>query len=155
MSNVNFSISVGAAVPSHVRLYPLPSTVISIVPQYRGYDYFVVRDEIIIVEPRTKKIVTVISSSNRAASTATRERVKFSDQERAVIRKKHSSSTTGAGTRTSVTVGQRVPDNVELRSFDEEVYRAVPTVRTYRYIDGPSGVYLVDPTERTVIEEID
>ena len=81
VSNVNFSISVGAAVPSHVRLYPLPSTVISIVPQYRGYDYFVVRDEIIIVEPRTKKIVTVISSSNRAASTATRERVKFSDQD--------------------------------------------------------------------------
>jgi hypothetical protein len=31
----------------------------------------------------------------------------------------------------------------------------VPSVRTYRYIESPNGVYLVDPQQRTVIEEIE
>jgi len=35
------------------------------------------------------------------------------------------------------------------------VVRTVPTVKTYRYITSPRGVYLVDPQRRVVIEEID
>ena len=155
-TRVDFSINVGTVVPSHVHLYELPANVVTIVPQYRGYQYFMVRDEIVIIEPRTKKIVTVISSTNRAAATpsSTTKKVTFSEQDRAAIRKSHR-ATTGSGTRSSVTVGQRLPDDVELRSFDEEVYRTVPTVREYRYIDSPRGVYIVDPSARTVIEEID
>ena len=39
---------------------PLPPTVIEIVPQYRGYDYFLVGDQIVIVDPDTLEIVAVL-----------------------------------------------------------------------------------------------
>jgi Protein of unknown function (DUF1236) len=63
LSNVNFSISVGTAIPATVDLVELPPEVVRIVPAYRGYRYFVVRNQIVIVEPSTRKIVTVIERS--------------------------------------------------------------------------------------------
>jgi hypothetical protein len=33
---------------------------VRIVPQYRGFDYLLVEDEIVIVDPRTLEIVAVI-----------------------------------------------------------------------------------------------
>src|SRR5262245_6364588 len=46
-SNVNFSISVGTAVPTSVRVVEVPSVIVDIHPQWRGFWYFVVGDEII------------------------------------------------------------------------------------------------------------
>jgi hypothetical protein len=60
VTNVNFNISVGTKVPRTVRLVALPPTIIEIVPEYRGYLYFVYEDEIVIVEPSTMEIVAVI-----------------------------------------------------------------------------------------------
>jgi hypothetical protein len=60
VTNVNFSISVGTVVPRSVRLVAVPPTLIEIHPAWRGYQYFVYADEIIIVEPRTLKIVAVL-----------------------------------------------------------------------------------------------
>src|SRR5436190_21607482 len=51
VNQVNFSISVGTRVPRSVHLVALPASVISLVPQYRSYQYFVANDEICIVEP--------------------------------------------------------------------------------------------------------
>jgi hypothetical protein len=62
VDNVNFSLSVGTVVPRGVRVYDLPPEIVSIVPRFRGYKFIVVRDEIIIVEPDTMKIVYVIES---------------------------------------------------------------------------------------------
>lgn len=60
VTNVNFNVSVGTVVPGTVAFYPLPSNVVAVVPAYRGYLYFVVGDEIVIVHPRTRAIVAVI-----------------------------------------------------------------------------------------------
>jgi Protein of unknown function (DUF1236) len=59
-TNINFSISVGTVVPSTVRVVEVPDTIIKIRPAWKGYRYFVYNDEIIIVEPRTLKIVAVL-----------------------------------------------------------------------------------------------
>ena len=59
VTNVNFSINVGTVVPSSVRVVAVPQTIIDIRPEWRGYRYFVVNDEIIIVEPNSLKIVAV------------------------------------------------------------------------------------------------
>jgi hypothetical protein len=48
-----------------------------------------------------------------------------------------------------------LPDSVEVRSFPEEVYRESPTLREYRYIERDNRTYVVEPHERTIIEEID
>ena len=55
-SNVNFSISVGTAVPRTVHVVAVPSTLV----QWRGRRYFVVGDEMIIVD-RNNRIVAVIA----------------------------------------------------------------------------------------------
>jgi hypothetical protein len=53
-SEVNINISVGTVVPRSVRLVSIPA--------WRGFLYFVVEDEIIVVEPGSLKIVAVISA---------------------------------------------------------------------------------------------
>jgi hypothetical protein len=59
--DVDFEVNVGVAVPRTVTLRPLPPRVIEIVPDYRGYEYFVLADgRIIIVEPGTLEIVYVL-----------------------------------------------------------------------------------------------
>ena len=60
VTNVNFGIRVGIVVPRTVRIAPVPVTLVEIQPAWRGYMYFVYEDEIIIVEPRTLRIVAVL-----------------------------------------------------------------------------------------------
>ena len=59
-TNVNFSISIGTRVPRTVSFHPLPREVVTIYPQWRGYEYFLVNNQIIVVNPRTLEIVDVI-----------------------------------------------------------------------------------------------
>jgi hypothetical protein len=156
LTNVNFSISVGTVIPASVELHTLPADVVAVVPQYRGYRYFVVRDEIVIVEPSSKKIVTIINRSSGHQASTSETRTKFTKEQRETIRKSRPKATTGSSRKaTTVTVGERIPDSVELYEFDDDVVRVVPSVRTYRYVPSPKGVYVVDPAQRTVIEEID
>ena len=60
-SQINFNISVGTVVPRSVHFVTVPATLVEIHPAWRGYSYFIVDDEIIIVEPRTLKIVAVLT----------------------------------------------------------------------------------------------
>jgi hypothetical protein len=160
LTNVNFSISVGTAIPRDVRLSPLPADVVEIVPQYRGYNYVLVKDEIVIVDPASYKIVTVIPYSGHSTAAApARSKVSFSERDRAVIRKhakvRAEGRTTGSTVRTELRVGERVPETVEIEAFPDEVYREAPELREYRYIHRENRTYVVDPRERMVIEEID
>lgn len=61
VSNVNFNIRVGTVVPRSVHLVAVPPTIVEVHPAWRGFLYFVVNDEIIIVEPGTLRIVAVIT----------------------------------------------------------------------------------------------
>lgn len=164
LTSVNFSLSVGTVVPGDVRLQPLPAEVVEVVPQYRGYDFVLVKDEIVIVEPSTKKIVTVLPYSGRstAAAPARTEQRKstFSDRDREVIRKHVKAHpverrTSGSSVRTEIRRGERVPEGVEVEVFPEEVYRDAPSLREYRYISRDSRTYIVEPHDRRIIEEID
>jgi len=62
LANVPFSTKVGEAIPGTVHLYVLPVSIMEYAPQYRGYDYILVGDEILIVDPRTLRIVAVIDA---------------------------------------------------------------------------------------------
>jgi hypothetical protein len=61
-TNVNFNISVGTRVPRTVHFHPLPAEIITVYPGWRGYDFFLVRDQIIVVNPRTFEIVAVLEA---------------------------------------------------------------------------------------------
>jgi peptidoglycan hydrolase-like protein with peptidoglycan-binding domain len=59
VDNVNFALGVGTVVPTRVRIVDVPPALIEINPAWRGHQYFVVRDEIVIVD-RSRKIVSVV-----------------------------------------------------------------------------------------------
>jgi Protein of unknown function (DUF1236) len=166
INNVNFSLSVGTVVPRDVRFQPLPADVVVVLPQYRGYNFFVVRDDIVIVEPSTYKIVDVLPRTGRSTDAApapaapASHKTTFTDRDREVIRKHARSSrieqrTTGSATSTRVRIGERLPDSVEIRSFPDEIYWESPRLREYRYIERDNRTYVVEPRERTIIEEIE
>jgi len=60
LSGVNFSVGVGTVIPSTVEFYDVPASVITVYPGFRGYKYVVVGDDIVVIEPGTRRIVEVI-----------------------------------------------------------------------------------------------
>jgi hypothetical protein len=60
--HLNVSISVGTRVPESVHFYPVPVEVVNIYPEWRGYDYILVGDEIVIVDPHTHEIVAIVEA---------------------------------------------------------------------------------------------
>jgi hypothetical protein len=60
VTNVNFSISVGTRVPRDVSFHPLPAEIVTIYPEWRGYEFILVNDQIVVVDPRTFEIVAVL-----------------------------------------------------------------------------------------------
>lgn len=62
VTNVNFSISVGTRVPREVSFHPLPAEIVTVYPDWRGYEFFLVRDQIVVVNPRTLEIVAVLEA---------------------------------------------------------------------------------------------
>jgi Protein of unknown function (DUF1236) len=62
LNDVHFSVTIGEAVPRTVHLNTLPAPILEYAPQYRGYEYILVGDDILIVDPRTLRIVAVIAA---------------------------------------------------------------------------------------------
>jgi hypothetical protein len=60
--NLNVSVSVGTRIPTSVHVHPLPQEVIVIYPEWRGYDYILVGEQIVIISPRTHEIVAIIEA---------------------------------------------------------------------------------------------
>jgi uncharacterized protein DUF1236 len=52
-----FAMTVGGLVPPAVHLNRLPVQIMEYAPQYRGYEYVQVGEEILIVDPRTHRII--------------------------------------------------------------------------------------------------
>jgi hypothetical protein len=61
VGNVTFSLNVGTVVPRTVHIVEVPEVIVSVHPEWRGFRYFIVNDEIVVVEPDTLKIVAVIA----------------------------------------------------------------------------------------------
>ena len=72
---LNFSVAIGSRVPQSLHVVTLPDEIVRIVPQYRGFDYFLisyrtkdpggadyffVKDELLIIDPQTLEIVAII-----------------------------------------------------------------------------------------------
>jgi hypothetical protein len=72
VDNINFAVRVGTAVPSGVRLAPVPETLVEIYPQWRDHEYFVVHDEVVIVD-HSHRIVAVVPTGSSSASSSSSE----------------------------------------------------------------------------------
>jgi hypothetical protein len=72
---IHFCVFIGSQVPQSAHVVPLPDEIARIVPQYRGFNYFVisyrtkdpgggdyffVKDELVIIDPKTLEIDAII-----------------------------------------------------------------------------------------------
>ncbi len=63
VNNVNFSISIGTRIPrGGVTFHPLPTEVVTVYPEWRGYEFILVRDQIVVIDPQTLEIVAVLDA---------------------------------------------------------------------------------------------
>lgn len=59
--DLHVSVNVGTRIPRSIHLYPVPEQVISIVPEYRDYEYILLDDNrVAIIDPDTFEVVDII-----------------------------------------------------------------------------------------------
>jgi hypothetical protein len=61
-TKLSVSVSVGTRIPASVHLYPLPVEVVEVYPAWRGFEYILVGDQIVVINPRTHEIVAVLEA---------------------------------------------------------------------------------------------
>ena len=61
-TKLSVSVSVGTRIPTSVHLYPIPVQVVEVYPEWRGFNYILVGDQIIVVNPRTHEIVAILEA---------------------------------------------------------------------------------------------
>ncbi|MGO4387833.1 DUF1236 domain-containing protein [Microvirga sp. 2YAF29] len=153
VTNVSFNVSVGTTITEDIRLAPLPTEVVRIVPQYRGYQYIVVREEIVIIEPKTKKIVEVIHKTGGSRKSAS---ISLSSEQRRKFKTtvETTGSTRASTSRIEIREGVVLPQEVEILDVPQTIISDVPELRTYRYVVIGDEIALVEPSTRRVIEVI-
>ena len=147
VQNLGVSVSVGAELPSRVQLQPLPSDIAAIRPQYRDYRYTVSDREIVIVDPRSRRIVEVIDrGGDRRGSVdiyATFERQRD-------VRRWHRPDTL------VFRQGVVLPAGVPYHELPDEVIERHPDWRGYQYVMTESEeVAIVEPRTRRIVEVVD
>ena len=158
VNQVNFSISVGTRVPRSVHLVALPASVISLVPQYRSYQYFVANDEICIVDPSSYEIVEVIAASDRTARGGDRGgsgMLTLTAEEKHIIIENvemRGDSTLALG---SLSEGSPVPREARLQAFPDVVVQKVPKVRGYKFFTAEDRLAICDEQGSKVALVID
>jgi hypothetical protein len=63
-ANINVDVRTGTVLPATVEaeLEPIPAQIVEIVPRFRGYKVIRVKNEILIVEPSSRRVVYIIQS---------------------------------------------------------------------------------------------
>jgi Protein of unknown function (DUF1236) len=55
-----FNPAVGAKVPPSIALYPMPDSTLADIPAIRPYQYTVIKDQVVLVDPTTLQVVDII-----------------------------------------------------------------------------------------------
>ena len=59
-ATIKEQVTVGATIPETVELQSVPETIVSDIPSVKGYRYFVYNDDVVLVDPKTRKVVTIV-----------------------------------------------------------------------------------------------
>lgn len=150
LTRVNFSISVGSRIPRTARLFPVPASVIAIVPAYQAYRYVYVDDRICIVDPVTFTIVEVIDEVSPGGSSVTTAGLELTQAQREFVLTNIRRSDARVNINIGLALGAEVPSDITLRLFPSVVVRTVPKLQSYRYIVVDDDVVIVDPRDRDI-----
>ena len=156
VANARFAHRVGHRIPRNVRLFAIPAGVISFFPYYRDYRYFIVEDEICIVDPRTYEIVDVIDQDfYRGGSKQEVAGLSLTDDQIALVRDSIPRDFPQADLRLRLALGAELPRNMELYEFPALLLDRIPKLRTYRFLVAEDQIIVVDPRGRAIALIID
>jgi hypothetical protein len=144
VSNINVAINVGTLLPRSVHIVRFPASAIEIVPEYRNYSYFVIDDEICVVEPNSYEIVEIIPASGQLARRGDPSTLVLSDEEKSVVLREvdmGSGSTLALG---ALTEGSDVPRGVQVRKFPETIVQKVPKLKGHSFFTAEKRLAIVD-----------
>jgi len=155
VDTVNVKVSVGSVAPANVRFVAVSSDMVDVLPQFRGYSYFATREEIVIVEPSTKKVVALIPVKLTAtASRPGSDERTTSTESRRTETPRNDPRTSKTAVRERATVGRKAAriDDVPTR---EEILAApiargpagatvTRTYRSYQYYEPDDDVVIIE-----------
>jgi hypothetical protein len=154
LTNVNFDHRVGRRVPRSVRLLPISGEVVGFFPYYRDYSYFVVGDEICIVDPLTYEIVDVIDEGYWPGRPQVAG-LRLSLGQIALVRDSVPPDFPETHIRLRLALSAQIPGNVELYELPQIVLARVPELREYRFLVADEQIVIVDPRDRSIALVID
>lgn len=150
VQNLGVSVSVGAELPARVELQPLPSDIATIRPQYRDYRYTVSDREIVIVDPRSRRIVEVIERSGGTGGRGPRADIYATFERQRDVRRWN---------RPDAVIfreGIILPAGVPYHDLPDEVIESHPDWRGYQYVMTESEeIAIVEPRSRRIVEVVD
>jgi len=138
-----------------VHLFPVSREVIAFFPYYRSYSYFVVGDEICIVDPGTYEVVDVIDEGYWRAPGREVAGLRLSAGQIALIRDSVSRDFPEADVRLRLALGAEIPDDVELYEFPQIVLDRAPELYEFRFLVAGGQIVIVDPRDHSIALVID
>jgi hypothetical protein len=155
LQNVNIHVDVGGLLPGEVDLRPLPPATVELVPEYRGYDYVVVNEEILIVEPSTRRVVEIIRESGPPQGMEGPRRINLTEaQQRMLFEAVRREGVPEAPVQAELADGATVPADVTLEPVPQAVVVQVPMIERYQLFVANDQVVLVDPDTREVVDVV-
>jgi hypothetical protein len=155
VDHVDFPLSVGIRVPGTARVYDVPERIVDIIPQYRGFKYIAVRDELAIVDPGTREIVALVPTQGSAQGRSGRSvgSTTLSPDQKTRL---HGIITGGDVRRIddvdfALSVGTRVPDTVEVYEIPDTIVDIVPEYRGFDYIVVRDELLIIDPDTLEIV----
>jgi hypothetical protein len=156
VSTVRFDHRVGHRIPRNIHLLAVPRDVIGFFPYYRDYSYFVVGDEICIVDPQTYVIVDVIDATYyRPGPRQEVAALSLSSAQMALVRESVPPNFPEANVRLRLALGAEIPPDVELYDFPVLVLDQAPVLKDYRFLVAADQIVVVDPANRSIALVID
>ncbi len=152
----NVSVNIGQRLPPSIQPHRLPADIVRIAPQYRDYDYTLVDDRVVIVDPRRHEVVDILDEGPGYGYGAAygRDRIVISNDMRTRFRElaRGSSSTVGS---TAPSGGMSASNCLSLQPVPEEMVRSNAELSNYRYLAVGDQIVLVDPQQQKVVQVIE
>jgi hypothetical protein len=154
--NVNFDHHVGRRIPRRIHLFAIPAAVFAFFPYYEDYSYFVVDDDICIVDPRTYVVVDVINAAYwNGPGRPHVAGLDLSTHEIAIVRESIPADFSAAEIHLRLALGAEIPEDVRLHEFAPFVLDRVPLLRRYRFLVAGDEIVIVQPGDRSIALVID
>jgi hypothetical protein len=155
VTRVNFDHRIGHRVPRNFRLFAIPAAVIGFFPYYRDYSYFVVDDDVCIVDRSSYAIVDVIDRGYWSGGGGRQQvaGLRLSATEIGLVRDSIPRDFPVADVRLRLALGAEIPGDAQLHEFAVLVLDRVPQLREFRFL--ATEIVIVDPSDRSIALVID